>query len=258
MLTPSPWLVKLGAGAEGGPTLFAFPYSGGSAASYARWRNWLPKEIALYGVQLPGRGQRMATPLVSDMDELVARLLPELLPRLEQPYLFYGHSNGALMAFAVLNRLLLAGARAPEAVILSGMRSPTVPHVPERLGSLSDPDLLLKLKELNGTPSTLLSDPAFTRLFFPAIRADFDLGDSHALRAVHPALRGVPALILAGTDDHIATEDVFAWTDLFADGRTLALEGDHFFIDSNPAFAQVVKAFCQQVCATRAPETVAQ
>ena len=223
MLNPSPWLVKLGGGAEGGPRLFAFPYSGGSAASYARWRNWLPKEISLYGVQLPGRGQRMEAPLVSDMDELVALLLPELLPQLQQPYLLYGHSNGALMAFAVLNRLLRAGARAPEAVILSGMRSPTVPHVAERVGALSDRDLLQKLKDLNGTPPALLADPAVMRMFFPALRADFAIGDSHKLRAVHPALRGVPALILAGTHDHIATEDVFAWTDLFADGRTLAV-----------------------------------
>jgi medium-chain acyl-[acyl-carrier-protein] hydrolase len=251
MLNPSPWLVKLGGGAEAALNLFAFPYSGGSAASYARWRNWLPKGLALYGVQLPGRGRRMEAPLVSDMDQLVALLLPELLPRLRQAYLLYGHSNGALMAFAVLNRLLQAGARPPEAVILSGKRSPTVPRAAERLGGLSDRDLLQKLKDLNGTPPALLANPAVMRMFFPAIRADFAIGDSHVLRAVHPALRGVPALILAGADDHIAVEDVFAWTELFADARTMTLAGDHFFIHGNPAFAQALREFCQQVCATQ-------
>ncbi len=251
MMKPSPWLVKLGGAADASLNLFAFPYSGGSAASYTRWRNWLPKEIALYGVQLPGRGQRRETPLVSDMDELVALLLPELLPRLEQPYLLYGHSNGALMAFAVLNRLLQAGARPPEAVILSGKRSPTVPRAGERMGALSDRELLQKLKDLNGTPPAVLEDPAIMQMFLPAIRADLEIGDSHVLRAVHPALRGVPALILAGAGDHIAAEDVFAWTDLFADGRTMALAGDHFFIHSNPAFGQVLQEFCQQVCATQ-------
>jgi surfactin synthase thioesterase subunit len=73
--------------------------------------------------------------------------------------------------------------------------------------------------------------------------------------AVHPALRSVPALILAGTDDHIAMENVFAWTDLLADGRTLALTGDHFFTHSNPAFAQVLKTFCREMCATWTPQT---
>ncbi|NMM29052.1 MAG: thioesterase [Glaciimonas sp.] len=250
-MEPSPWFVKLGDSDSAGLKLFVFPYSGGSAVSYARWRKWLPAEMELHGVQLPGRGQRMAAPLVSDMDQLIAQLLPDLLPRLDQPYLLYGHSNGALMAFAVLNRLLQEGVRRPEAVILSGSRSPTVPWATEHLSALSDEQLLQKLKDLNGTPPALLEDMAIMRMFFPAIRADFAIGESHVLRTVHPALRSIPALILAGEDDHIAMKDVFSWTDLFADGRTMSLSGDHFFIHSNPAFAHALREFCQLACAAQ-------
>lgn len=244
----SPWLVKL-AGGDADVNLFAFPYSGGSAASYARWRRWLPPEMALYGVQLPGRGRRMAAPLIADMDTLLQQLVPEMLPHLTLPYVLYGHSNGALMAFAVLNRLLQLGAPAPQAIVLSGKRSPTVAWPPEHLSSMSDDELLQKLRDLNGTPAALLEDAAVMRMFFPAIRADFGIGESHRLRAVDPALRGVPALVLAGRDDDIAVSDVFAWSDLFADTTTLALEGDHFFIHSNPAFEQALGQWCRRFCA---------
>jgi surfactin synthase thioesterase subunit len=96
------------------------------------------------------------------------------------------------------------------------------------------------------------------RIFLPAIRADLAIGDSYILRAVHPALREVPALILAGAQDPIAIEEVFAWTDLFAAGRTMTLGGDHFFIHSNPAFAQVLKELCQQLCTARSVDATKQ
>jgi medium-chain acyl-[acyl-carrier-protein] hydrolase len=119
----SPWPIKLTGGV--GVNLFDFPYSGGNAASYTHWRHWLPTDAALlYGVQLPGRGQRMTALLIADTDELLKQLVPELPPRLTLPYVLYGHITGALMAFAVLNRLLQLGTPAPEAIILSGKRSP--------------------------------------------------------------------------------------------------------------------------------------
>lgn len=238
------FFVPLAGSAPAPLRLFAFPFSGGSAASYASWKSWLPKEIELLGVQLPGRAMRMAEPLISDMDALVDQLVPHMLPLLHQPYQLFGHSNGALMAVAVANRLARLGARMPDAIIISGKRSPTVPYEGEKLSALSEEKFLEKLKDLNGTPRELLENIEFMRLFSPSIRADFSLGETFRLGTVHPALAAVPALLLAGEDDGMPVADVFAWKEIFAHSSELALAGDHFFINSNAAFEAALSRFC--------------
>lgn len=247
----SPWFVPL-AGSPAAPLrLFAFPYSGGSAHSYQHWRNWMSPQIELLGVQLPGRGMRMGEPLMFSMEGVVAQLAAEIVPLLDKPYQLYGHSNGALMAFAVLNRLLEAGARAPEAIILSAKRAPTVVHHGEKYSTLSEERFLQKLRELDGTPQELLDHPEMMRLFGPVIRADFALGDTFELGPVHPGVAAVPALVFAGRGDAMPVQDVFAWAELFPRSSLVTLNGGHFCINSDPLFAPTLVDFCNTAGSAR-------
>lgn len=223
---------------------FAFPFSGGSASSYAHWRHWWMRDVALWAIETPGRAARMAEPPIADMDEIVARLAPEMMPLLDKPYLMFGHSNGALMAFATANRLLELGAPAPAGIVLSGKRSPSRNTERERVSALPDDEFLDRLRALNGTPGELLDNPDIMRLFFPAIRADFATGETYQLGNIHPGLAAVPALVLAGANDTAGVAQVFAWTDLFPSARTCLLDGDHFFINTDPAFPGMIRAFC--------------
>ncbi|MGO1069148.1 thioesterase II family protein [Lysobacter sp. CA199] len=251
-MKPSSWLIRFGDSRDAQMRLFAFPFSGGSATAYASWREWLPAQIELYCLQLPGRGGRMAEPLIRDMDDLLARLLPDLMPLLDRPYLLYGHSNGALMAFSAANRLLQLGAPAPRAIALSAKCSPTVDRPRERVSELPEDRFLAKLKSLNGTPPALLNDPELMQLFFPALRADFSLGENFRLPEVHPQLARIPGLILAGEHDETQVDDVFAWRDLFKESQQVAMAGGHFFINTNPAFARTLGAFFRAQCAPEA------
>jgi medium-chain acyl-[acyl-carrier-protein] hydrolase len=239
------WLVQL-AGDDRRARVFAFPFSGGSANSYAHWRNWWGRDSALWAIEAPGRAARMAEPPIPSMDEIVRRLVPDLLPLLDRPYVLFGHSNGALMAFAVANRLLELGAAPPEGIILSGKRSPSRDTVRERVSTLPDDEFLSRLRALNGTPRELLDNPDIMRLFFPAIRADFATGETFTPGPIHPELAAVPALVLAGTNDPAGIAEVFAWTDIFPAARTCLLEGGHFFINTDPSFPAVVQDFCSE------------
>lgn len=248
-MKPSPWLIRFSNSCNARLRLFAFPFSGGSATSYESWREWLNPEIELYGVQLPGRGARMAEPLIRNMDDLFAQLLPDLLSLLDKPYLLYGHSNGALMAFDAANRLLQLGLKPPSAIALSAKCSPLVDCARERVSELPDDLFLEKLKSLNGTPSELLNDPEIMQLFFPALRADFALGENYCMPSVHSDLAHIPALLLAGEHDETQIADVFAWSDLFNKSQNVAMAGGHFFINTNPAFACTLGAFLNAHCA---------
>ena len=248
MVKRAAWFVRLGGGDACASRMFAFPYSGGSPGSYAHWNQWRDPEMDLWALQAPGRAARMAEPPIADMRELVDELAPHLLPLLDRPYLLFGHSNGALVAFAVANRLLQLGVRRPSGIILSGKRSPSRPAVQERVSMLPDQDFLARLRDLNGTPKELLENPEIMSLFFPVIRADFSVGETYVLEKTHPLLCAIPALVLAGHKDSIAVEDVFSWKDIFHKAKARLLEGDHFFINTDPAFPALVQDFYHSEC----------
>lgn len=209
--------------------------------------NACSRKIVGYYVHMSLQTEEVGEPLLAEMDSFVAQLLPHLLPLLDKPYFLFGHSNGALLAFAVANRLLRAGARPPAGIILSGKRSPSRNLVRERVSQLPDDALLARFQNLNGRPQELLREPDIMRLFFPAIRADFSLGETYELEDMDPILASIAALILAGDEDPAGIAEVFSWTDLFPAAATTTLRGDHFFINADPEFPGVLRAFCSSV-----------
>ncbi|MNU37283.1 Linear gramicidin dehydrogenase LgrE [compost metagenome] len=239
----SPWLVPLSGDSNCSLRLFAFPFAGGSAAAYASWYRWMPRNVELIGVQLPGRAMRMGEAPIDDMNTLVSALLPHLRPLLDKPYQLFGHSNGALMTFAVLNSLLNLGAPAPQAVILSAKASPTLPRRHEPLSTLAEPEFLEKLKELDGTPQELLNNLELMRLLSPMIRADFKLGETFAMPVLNPSLAAIPAMIIGGQDDAMPLADVFAWHSLFPNCHQVTLSGGHFCINTDPQFPNLLVDF---------------
>jgi len=87
-----------------------FPHSGGSVLEYLKWSPLLP-DTALYGVQPPGRGARLREPALTRMPDLVGAILDAV--KFESPYLFFGHSLGALVAYEVAAALREANASQP-------------------------------------------------------------------------------------------------------------------------------------------------
>jgi medium-chain acyl-[acyl-carrier-protein] hydrolase len=246
--TNSSWFVSFAAAAAPSIQLFAFPYSGGSAASYAHWRERLLTEVELVGVQLPGRASRMGEPLLRTMDALTEGLFEPLAARLYRPYVLFGHSNGALMAFSMLNRILHTSLPRPLGVVLSGKSSPTHAFEPPRLSRLAGAHLIEKLRTLAGTPPDLLYNEELMNLVAPILRADFALGESFRFADVHPGIAQIPALVMAGAADETPVESVFAWSDVFGQScMTAGFEGGHFFINDNPAVLTYLNAFLARV-----------
>jgi surfactin synthase thioesterase subunit len=225
--------------------MIALPFAGGSASAYAAWGDRLPADVELLAVQLPGRAERTFEPLVTSMEQLLDALLPDLEPEFEPPYVLLGHSNGALIATALLQRIVASSLPAPLAMILSGKTSPTRPHPQPAPSELSDVDLLEWLRALGGTPRELLDDDELMRLILPVVRADCAIGESFRLDANSRAFSNMPALIMAGTHDAAASiEDVFAWRDIFGDaGVTSSCAGNHFFLHENPQALTHINAF---------------
>ncbi|WP_446902483.1 thioesterase II family protein [Burkholderia sp. YIM B11467] len=73
-IASSPWFVRREVPACGRRLSF-FHHAGGNASYYVRWWKWLPHDVDIVGVQLPGRGSRRHEPFATDAPSLIASLL---------------------------------------------------------------------------------------------------------------------------------------------------------------------------------------
>ena len=110
-------------------TLFCFPYAGGGTMMYRGWREALP-EIAIVAARLPGRESRLGEPPIESMPALVEALGPELLPHLHEPFAFFGHSMGAILAFELVRWLRKGGYPIPARPSRVGCPRPAVSSEP--------------------------------------------------------------------------------------------------------------------------------
>jgi surfactin synthase thioesterase subunit len=202
----SPWLV-FGAPRPGAPCLYCFPHGGGSATSYLSWSRLLPG-VQVIGVQPPGHGDRIREAPWSRMTDLVDALVAEIDP--VQPYAFFGHSLGGLVAYEVARRLRDDGRRTPDHLFVSANPAPDLPRLAPPILHLPDAELIAEVSRLHGgIPDEILSDPQLVRLAARPLRADYAIVETYRWRPGLPL--PCPVSVLAGTDDTISESEMRAW-----------------------------------------------
>jgi medium-chain acyl-[acyl-carrier-protein] hydrolase len=167
------------------------------------------------------------------MASLIDFLTDELAPALQPPYVFFGHSMGALVSFELACRLRAQGRIGPDHLIVSGFRAP---HLRDRrlpIHDLPDADIMERLRELGGTPEEVLANTELMALMLPVVRADLALCERYMFRPREALNCSLTAL--SGTNDvHATVEEVCAWgrhtTGPFA---FQIFPGNHFFFHSN-------------------------
>src|ERR1700733_12636953 len=79
--------------------LFCLPHAGGGAGLFRGWPASLSPAVEVRGVQPPGRESRISEKPFTRLEPLVAALTDVLAASIDRPYILYGHSMGALLAF---------------------------------------------------------------------------------------------------------------------------------------------------------------
>lgn len=247
----NPWLKLPRPNPQARLRLFCFPYAGGSASIFRAWAAALPAEIELVAVELPGRGERFKERPMMDLPALLSALKAALQSHLHLPFVFFGHSLGALLSYELARTLRRAQAPQPQQLLVSGWRAPQLPDRQPKLAQLPEPAFIEELRRFNGTPKGVLDNMELRELFLPILRADFAIAESYIYTPDIPL--SCPIAAFGGLQDKtVSRDELMAWRDQTNRNFTVRmLPGDHFFLNTAqslllPAIAQDLKQTLSQ------------
>lgn len=216
--------------------LICFPHAGVGAAVYRFWPAGLPEDLEVCAVQLPGRANRLSEPALASIPALVDALVPALMPHLDLPFAFFGHSMGAVLACEVARALRASGGAVPEHLIVSGRRPPSIPNPDPPLHCLPDDQFVEEIdRRYGGIPVEVLEHDDLMALLLPCLRADVTALETFQPRREPPL--DCPISAFGGSEDSLTPRDhLDAWrSETRGVFRVRIFPGDHFYLDPRRA-----------------------
>ena len=162
--------------------LFCFPHAGAGTSPYVAWSAALAPDIEVTAVCPPGRERHIGASPHHSMAALIDALLSAIRPRLRPPYAFFGHSLGALVAFA-LSLALERENGGPARLFVSGAVPPHLPKSGSRVSRLDDAALIRQLASYGGFSPQLAESAELVRLVLPTLRADIEIAECYSAGA---------------------------------------------------------------------------
>jgi len=196
---------------------------------YMRWNRFLPEWLNVVPLELPGRGPRLDQAPVEDFTAQVQGLLSDYQQFFQQPFAFFGHSMGALLAYGMTRAMVAKRLPLPCALLLSAC---SAPHKfdPARFPDTGDREAMIAdLRRQGGTPEALFASPDLLEMTLDILGADYRLLQGFSAQKATPL--PIPIQVLAGKEDDISPSALTAWQDCTT--REMALcefDGGHFFI----------------------------
>lgn len=233
MRTTDKWVARQKQKPNARLKMFCFPYAGGSAAIYRGWQEELPSTIDVCPVQLPGRESRLLEQPFTHIDPMVKELVEALKPHMDRPFVFFGHSMGALIAFELTRELRRQKlGLEPVHLFVSGKSAPHRKIDRDPVHQLPHDQFIQRLRKLNGTPEAVLQNEELMELLLPILRADFAVNETYQYQEESPF--PIPIHCYGGTGDvDIPEANHDAWRDHTTEAFKLKMfEGNHFFLNN--------------------------
>lgn len=210
--------------------LFCFPYAGGSSSVFREWPTRFPDTIDICPIHLPGRGKRFSDTLIHNIDQIAEEAAKAMLPYLDLPYILFGHSMGATVAFEVAQRIQKKRALGPRCLIVSGRRAPHTESTSPPIHKLPDHLFIEEVLKMNGTSDEILKKPEVINLVLPFLRADFEAIETYRPSSSFFSLN-CRIVALGGKEEKGSAGSTESWRRYSKNGfRKEIVPGDHFFL----------------------------
>ncbi|EEM49205.1 MULTISPECIES: thioesterase II family protein [Bacillus] len=211
-------------------TLFCFPHAGGTSELYKNWDEIINENCNVCILTLPGRGRMALEKPFQDISKVLEQLSRDIESLLEKPFIFFGHSMGALISYELAKLLQKNFKKQPDHIYVSSYPAPHLLNENLIKDEINDAELIIKLKELNGTPKEILSHKRFIKMLLPIIRADFAVLNSYNFK--EGVILDCPITAIIGTNDNLNIEQAKEWFKHTTNMFTLKIyHGDHFYLN---------------------------
>lgn len=213
--------------------LFCFPYAGGTIASFRTWAEGLPQAVEVCAMSLPGRGSRLKEAPFTQIEPLIEALAQAIMPYLDRPFAFFGHSLGALVSFELTRWLRSTNSqRMPMQIFLSGRWAADRSNQVLPSYNAPEPEFLARMDRLGGIPAEVLAEKELLDLLLPTLRADLAVNETYVYKAEPPL--SCPISVFGGLHDPIVhRNELMLWqSQTTASCIVRMLPGDHFFFNT--------------------------
>lgn len=212
--------------------LFCFPYAGGSAVIFNKWKQYLDDRIELIPIELAGRGKRIHEPLYSDVPAVIHDVY-EIVGKIinGDPFALFGHSMGGMISYQLYQKLREKDHQTPIHVFFSGRSAPHIKRPDEKkYHLLEEEDFKKEVINLGGTPPEFFDFPELLEVFLPLLKNDFKLAETDIHNGeIHPLDCNITVFL--GKDEDLNTEQCDGWKKHTNKLCSIHyFEGEHFFL----------------------------
>jgi surfactin synthase thioesterase subunit len=154
-----------------------------------------------------------------------------MMPVLDRPFVFVGHSLGAWIAFELTRELRRRNSRLPDLLVVAAARAPDTELPDSPLHLLPDREFVTAMQQrYGGIPQTILDNAEALRLLLPVVRADIEMVERY--RYEHEPSLDADFLVLGGTDDPVVSPAQLADWRRHTSKRCSVCQfpGGHFFL----------------------------
>lgn len=206
------------------PLVFCFAHAGGNPRTFLAWQPALAEDATLVAVQAPEPAK--------NVEQLCDRAAEAIDRTASRPFLLFGHSMGALLAFEVARRL----DDRPEHLVASGCAAPRLLPTPRVVtaAKLEGRAFAEAVDFFGGLPPEILADENLQDLLLPGVQADFRLVAGYRYRPAALLRCGV-SLINGKEDPHLRDGLVREWAAECRDEPEYHwADGGHFYLTQRP------------------------
>jgi surfactin synthase thioesterase subunit len=252
--------------------LYCFPY--GHLSSPVIFKNWVGQfadHIEVVPVEMPGHGDRIDESPIESAAEIAETLSSILGEELHHPFALFGHSSGALIAYAWALHLQKSKQPLPEKLIVSAFTAPTITPNPvirmaaqdyEKGGIHHIPTLSEILDPANDTlvgKIITLHHQSTREMGLIDLPPDFIAAQLHAIAAIMRTVStfdpaaivplSIPVVACHGENDlQVSYGDTQAWQTLTTGSFSMPVfPGDHLFIHPDQSEALVMSAILEML-----------
>lgn len=237
----SKWIFRPNNNSNAKIRLFCFPYAGSSSViSYKFLAESLPRTIDICLIELPGRGLRMSENPESSINPIVTGISREIKDYLDLPFIFFGHSMGALIAYELAYEIQHHYNQKPYKLYISSHRAPFSKKETKIMHKLEEREFKSELRQMNGIADEIWENEELLNIVLPIIKNDFKLCETYIYNA-RDKLNCEIVAFGGKNDPDVNEENLMEWNKITSNRFNIRLfEGNHFyFVNDKKKFTDI-------------------